>query len=146
MRSDRVLERVENLPRLAVARALREHPEWTLENVLEVIERGGPRAAALGQLTIAELVDLCGDPIEARPHIDHARRWRAMQLQGADFDQLVLEALREAPGEVAASYIRARLGGPRWKLQASFHRLIAAGRIERTGNTSGVRYTATELS
>jgi hypothetical protein len=137
MRSDRVLD----LPRLVVARTLRAHPEWSLENVLGIIERGGPRAAALGRLTVAELVDT--DAGESCPDIDRARRWRATQRTGAAFDRLVFEVLCEAPGPVAACYLRARLGGPRWKLQASLHRLLAAEKIERTGRTSGVRYSPT---
>jgi hypothetical protein len=57
MRSDRVLESVAELPRLAMARTLRAHPEWSLENVFGVIERGGPRSDALGRVSIAELLD-----------------------------------------------------------------------------------------
>jgi hypothetical protein len=143
MRSDRVLASEVDLPRLVVARTLRAHPEWSLEDVFGVIERGGPRAAVLGRLTIAELVH--ADVGESCPDIDRARRWRAMQRHGAAFDQLVFEVLCEATGPVAASYIRARLGGPRWKLQASYHRLMVAKRIKRTGNTSGVRYHAVEV-
>jgi hypothetical protein len=143
MQFDRVLASELDLPRLVVARTLRAHPEWLFADVAGIIERGGPRADALGRLTIADLVHTNAD--ESRPDIDRARRWRAMQRSGAAFDQLVFEVLCEAPREVASSYVRARLGGPRSKLQASFHRLLAAGKIKRTGNTSGVRYTATRL-
>jgi hypothetical protein len=129
MRSSRVLESVSELPRLAVARTLRAHPEWSLANVFGVIERGGPRADALGKLTIAELLDN-----------DRARRSRAMGLQGPQFDQLVFEVLREAGGDVASSYLRARLGGPRWKMQDSLGRLVGAGRVVRRGATSATRY------
>jgi hypothetical protein len=110
---------------------LRAHPEWSLANVFEVIERGGPRAAALGKLTIAELRD-----------DDRARRSRAMLLQGPGFDQLVFEVVREAGGDVASGYLRVRLGGPRWKMQDSLGRLVAAGKIARSGNTSTTRYRA----
>jgi hypothetical protein len=140
MRSSRVLASDDDLPRLVLARTLREHPEWLFADVAGIIERGGPRADALGRLTIAELVH--AGVGESCPDIDRARRWRAMQRTGAAFDQLVFEVLCEAPGPVAASYIRARLGGPRWKLQASYRRLMAAKRIKRTGNTSSVRYHA----
>jgi hypothetical protein len=141
MRSDRVLASVDDLQRLVVARTLRAHPEWLFANVAGIIERGGPRADALGRLTVAELAQ--ADVGEVCPDIDRARRWRAMQRNGAAFDRLVFEVLCEAPGPVGASYLRARLGGPRWKLQASLHRLLADEKIERTGKTSAVRYTAT---
>jgi hypothetical protein len=140
MRSDRVLESVAELPRIAVARTLRAHPEWSLENLFGVIERGGPRADALGRLTIADLLDF--GAIEGRPIIDHARRSRAMQQSGSKFDQLVLEVVCEALEDVAAGYLRARLGGPRWKLQGSLGRLVAAGKVVRSGTTSATRYRA----
>jgi hypothetical protein len=48
MRSDRVLASVDDLPRLAVTRALREHPEWSLQDVFSVIASGGPLSELLG--------------------------------------------------------------------------------------------------
>jgi hypothetical protein len=138
IRTNRVLESIAELPRLAVARTLRAHPEWSLANVFGVIERGGPRAAALGALTIAELLE--GSAITDAPSIDYVRRRRAMRCNGAEFDRLVLEVLCEAQGEVGASYLRARLGGPRWKLQSSLGRVVAAGKVIRTGTTSATRY------
>jgi hypothetical protein len=138
MRSSRVLESVTELPRVAVARTLRAHPEWSLANLLGVIERGGPRAAALGGLTIAELLE--GSATTDAPSIDHVRRRRAMRCNGLEFDRLVFEVLCEAPGEVGASHLRARLGGPRWKLQSSLGRLVATGKVIRTGTTSATRY------
>lgn len=39
-----------------------------------------------------------------------------------------------------AAYLRARVGGPRWKLQASLRRLVNAGLVERSGSTSATRY------
>jgi hypothetical protein len=140
MRSSRVLESVEELPLLAVARTLRAHPEWSLANLFGVIERGGPRADALGRLTIADLLD--GSASEGRPIIDRAHRWQAMQQSGPEFDQLVFEVLCEAREDVAAGYLRARLGGPRWKLQGSLGRLVTAGKVIRSGTTSATRYRA----
>jgi hypothetical protein len=129
-------------PRLeqhVLARTLRGHPEWSLENVLGIIESGGPRADALGGLTIAELLD---GPDEERPILDLVRRRRATRCKGDEFDQLVLEVLCEAGDEVAAGYLRDRLGGPRWKLQDSLRRLVPAGKVARSGTTSKTRYQA----
>jgi hypothetical protein len=133
----RVLDSVAELPRLAVARTLRAHPHWSLANVFGVIEGGGPRADALGQLTIGDL--LRGDPCES---IDHVRLARAVRLRGAEFDQIVFEVLCEARCDVGAGYLRARVGGPRWKVQASLGRLVATGKVARSGNTSTTRYRA----
>jgi hypothetical protein len=141
MRSSRVLESVAELPRLTIARTLRAHPQWSLANVFGVIERGGPRAAALGRLTIAELLDGAN---EHSLNNDRARRGRAMRCNGTEFDQLVLEVLREAPGEVASGYLRARLGGPRWKMQDSLGRLVGTGKVIRNGTTSATRYRAVQ--
>jgi hypothetical protein len=140
MRSSRVLESVGELPRLAVARTLRTHPEWSLASVFGVIERGGPRADTLGRLTIAEL--LGGDASEDCPYIDRVRLARALRQRGAKFDQVVFDVLCEARGDVGAGYLRERVGGPRWKLQDSLGRLVAAGRVVRSGNTSTTRYHA----
>jgi hypothetical protein len=139
MRSNRVLESVGELPRLAVARTLRAHPEWSLANIFGVIERGGPRSDALGRLTIADLLDGATEPT---PSIDLVRRRLATRCTGADFDQLVFEVLSEATGDAASGYLRARLGGPRWKMQDSLGRLVAAGKIIRSGTTSATRYRA----
>jgi hypothetical protein len=129
-------------PRLdhhVLARTLRAHPEWSLENVLGVIESGGPRADALGRLTIAELL---GDASEDCSDIDRVRLARALRRRGAKFDQIVFEVLCEASAEVQAAYLRARVGGPRWKLQASLGRLVGAGKVVRSGTTSTTRYRA----
>ena len=68
---------------------------------------------------------------------------RARRATGDTFDEMVLEVLTELwPKPVAAFEVRARLGGPRWKLQASLGRLVAARRAFRRGKTSGVRYAA----
>jgi hypothetical protein len=142
MRSSRVLESVEELPLLAVARTLRAHPEWSLANLFGVIERGGPRADALGRLTIAELLD--GGASEGCSNIDPVRRRRAMRCNGAEFDRHVFEVLCEAGDEVASGYLRARLGGPRWKMQDSLGRLVHTGKVIRSGTTSATRYRAVQ--
>jgi hypothetical protein len=138
MRSNPVLESVAELPRVAVARTLRAHPEWSLENLFGVIECGGPRADALGGLTIAELLD--GSATKDASSIDQVRRRRAMRCNGAEFDRLVFEVLCEARHDVASGYLRARLGGPRWKMQSSLGRLVASGEVVRHGSTSATRY------
>jgi hypothetical protein len=142
MRSDRVLEYVADLPRLALARTLRAHPEWLLANVFGIIERGGPRAAALGRLTIGELLD---GPSETPLIIDRGRHRRATRCNGAEFDQLVFEVLCEARDDVASGYLRARLGGPRWKMQNSLRRLVAAGKVVTSGATSATRHRAVRV-
>lgn len=78
--------------------------------------------------------------------IDQARLTRASESTGADFDAEVLEVLREAGHEVAAAYLRERVGGPRWKLQASLGRLVKARLVERRGTTSSTRYRATKAA
>jgi hypothetical protein len=142
MRSSRVLDSVAQLPRLAVARTLRAHPEWSLENLFGVIECGGPRADALGGLTIAELLE--GGATTDAPSIDHVRRRQAIQQSGAEFDRLVFEVLCEVRDDVASGYLRARLGGPRWKMQGSLGRLVGAGKVVRSGTTSATRYRAVQ--
>ncbi|MFV8755761.1 hypothetical protein ACNOYE_34855 [Nannocystaceae bacterium ST9] len=75
---------------------------------------------------------------------DHTRRTKALALRGSEFDALVLEVIREAKGMVASGYIRDRVGGPRWKLQASLGRLVDAGHLARRGTTSMTRYWLVE--
>ncbi len=143
MRSDRVLASVDDLPRLAVTRALREHPEWSLQDVFSVIASGGPLSELLGCLTVAELLSF--EPRKSGRTIDRARLRRAKRAVGAEFDQLVFEVLCEAPGDVGRAYLVARLGGPRWKLQASLGRLVAANKVSRSGKTSTTGYRAVRL-
>ncbi|WP_146662087.1 hypothetical protein [Enhygromyxa salina] len=96
-------------------------------------------------MTIHELCD-CGEsgsvelPADGGPPIQRGRLERASRASGEEFDACVVEVLGEAPRRVGAAYLRARLGGPRWKLLGSLRRLIAAGVVERTGVTSGTRY------
>jgi hypothetical protein len=137
-----------------LARTLREHPDWSLEELFAYIDSGCDLAAVLGELTVADLrvepkAPRLADALQ-RAHssvtplrtrtINPARQRRAQRLGGARFDQLMFEVLCEAQGDVGASYLRARLGGPRWKLQDSLGRLIAAGKVIKIGNTSATRY------
>lgn len=73
---------------------------------------------------------------------DDVRLEHALALSGAAFDAEVLAVLREAGDAVAAGYLSARVGGPRWKLQASLGRLVRAGLVTRRGATSDTRYRA----
>jgi hypothetical protein len=132
--------------RRAVLAVLRCHPEWTLGHVFSHLERNGSRARVLRNLTLGEL---CEDPrldqitlaADGGPPIDRRRRADAMKLVGEHFDECVRAVLDEASGvPVGSAYLRARVGGPRWKLQASLRRLIEAGLVERSGSTSATRY------
>ena len=80
-------------------------------------------------------------PEDGGPAIDRGVLERAKRLTGEDFDACVLQAIESAGGRaVSASYLRVRVGGPRWKLLGSLHRLVEAGRVERKGVTSSTRY------
>jgi len=112
----------------------RSHPEWTLGQLLEL--DGTKTGKWLERVRVR---DLWTKP----DRIDLDGRARAMRLRGPEFDACVLEVIREAPGIVGAAYLRNRVGGPRWKLQASLGRLAAAGEVQRSGTTSGTRYGLT---
>ena len=79
-------------------------------------------------------------PPDGGPVVRSGRLAEAKQATGASFDEYVLAVLAEASGPVKAAYLRERVGGPRWKLQASLQRLIAAGQAARSGATSTTRY------
>ena len=138
--------------RRAVVLVLRSHSDWTFGQVLDHLERGGARSTILRDLTIRELVgepdaDLMDLATDHLPPIDHSRLAAAKQAEGEVFDAFVLEVITEAAGRpVAASYVRARVGGPRWKLQASFRRLERAGQLRRSGRTSATRWHAVGAS
>jgi hypothetical protein len=132
--------------RRAVLTVLRCHPEWTLGHVFSHLECSGSRARVHRDLTLGEL---CEDPrldqitlaADGGPPIDRRRLADAMELVGEHFDACVRAVLDEAGGvPVASAYLRARVGGPRWKLQASLRRLIDAGLVDRSGSTSATRY------
>jgi hypothetical protein len=132
--------------RRAVLTVLRRHPEWTLGHVCSLLEQDGSRALLLRELTLGELfeeprLDRVRLAADGGPPIDRGRRAAAVELTGERFDECVRAVLHEAGGvPVGASYLRARVGGPRWKLQASLRRLVEAGVVERSGSTSTTRY------
>lgn len=120
--------------KLSIIIALRENPEWTLEDLDVSLSRGGPRAEALGRVTVRELVDAdTGPPV---------RLVIAKGLTGPDFDAVVHQVLVEARRFVRAGYVRARVGGPAWKVQQSLGRLAEAGLATRRGTTSNTVYEA----
>jgi hypothetical protein len=138
---------LEYAKRRAVLTVLRRHPEWTLGHVFSELERNGDRAPLLRDLTLGELfedpdgLDQIAAAADGGPPVDRRRLEAAKQLTGADFDECVRGVLHEAAGTpVSASYLRARVGGPRWKLQASLRRLVHADAIRRSGSTSATRY------
>jgi hypothetical protein len=126
--------------RRAVVRVLRSHPEWTLGDVIAYVDKGGARSAALRSVPLRELLNDGTDEVEPAPSIDTSALDHARQATGAEFDELVHDVLATAGRPVGAAYLRARVGGPRWKLQASVRRLVDAGLIERSGVTSATRY------
>jgi len=136
--------RLHEVQRQAIITVLRNMPRATLAEICAFCERGGDRAAQLGAVTIHELITpptlTAGD---AGPYSDGVRLNRAKRCNREAFDALVYEVLVEAAGPVGASYLRARVGGPRWKLQGSLGRLAEAGKVTRRGVTSTTRYSAT---
>ena len=131
--------------RRAAVTILRAHPEWTLGHVLGELERNGRRAPLLRDLTLGELFTEPPRLSGHEPLIDLRRLEAAKRLHGERFDDVVRQVIAEAEAEgkaVGAACITARVGGPRWKVQASLRRLLDSGAIERTGATSGTRYRA----
>lgn len=126
---------------------LRSRPELTLEKLQDFFR--GRYGATLRTITVRELlefetrIDLTED---GSPPIDRSALEEAKRLSGDAFDQRLLEVIRHAgPHAVSASYMRARVGGPRWKLQASLRRLVDRGVVQRSGVTSSTRYRAVSL-
>lgn len=130
--------------KLALVRVIQSHPEWTLADVLTYATDDHPRAAVLLGLTFRELMADPGAelamPDDGGPVVRAGRLAQAKRATGPSFDEYVLAVLAEASGPVKAAYLRARVGGPRWKRQASLQRLLAAGRAKRNGTTSATRY------
>jgi len=120
--------------------ALHRLPNTTLAELSALFERGGNRAALLGAVTVRELIaPPVLTPADRGPPIDDVR---AERCTGEEFDSLVHEVLNQAAGPVGAAYLRARVGGPRWKLQATLGRLVDAGKVARRGVTRGTCYWA----
>lgn len=133
----------------AVLTVLRAHPNWTLGELLHHVAADSSRAEVLERLTLGELMtdprlETLAVPDDAGPLIDKARLARARASTGAAFDRLVVEVIVEARRPVGAAYLRARVGGPRWKLQDSLGRLVTRNTICRTGTTSATRYQRAE--
>ncbi|EDM79582.1 hypothetical protein PPSIR1_21179 [Plesiocystis pacifica SIR-1] len=146
VRSADFIPLLEQAQRRAIVAVLRGHPRWTLGDLLEHIERSGPRASALRGLRLEELQG-CRARSIPRSVDDLRRLEQARHVAGAEFDELVravlLEARAVSPGGwVSAGHVRERVGGPRWKLLGSFTRLVEAGLAERKGKTSSTRYRA----
>ena len=128
--------------RRALVAVLRARPELTLERLHDCF--AGPYGATLRTITVGELLAAAAPstlPEDGGPPIDRGALALAERSRGEAFDRLVYEAVAGAQGRfVSARYLRARVGGPRWKLQASLGRLVEAGRILRRGVTSSTRY------
>lgn len=120
--------------RLALVITLREHPDWTLADVFARMDCADSHATALRDLTIRDLI--------TPPAIGPVRLAIARRAKGPKFDAMVHQVVLASTHPVKACDLRARVGGPRWKLQASLGRLVDAGKIERTGRTAGTRYHA----
>jgi hypothetical protein len=134
--------------RRALVAVLRSRPELTLDKLQDFFD--GRHGATLRTITVRELLEAEIDielPTDGGPIIDRAALEQAKRLTGEAYDACVYEALCSAGGRpVSASYLRARVGGPRWKLQGSLRRLVDAGEVERDGVTSSTRYRPLALS
>ena len=124
---------IHEVQRRATITALRENPEWLLLDLDACARGGGSYARQLSEVTLAELRDEAFGPVPVRLAAAEA-------LKGEEFDAVVHTVLLEVGRFVGARYLRSRVGGPRWKLQAALGRLVAAGLAERTGVTSDAAY------
>lgn len=124
--------------RLALVLVLRDHPDWTLADLFERMDRADRHARALRKLTVQDLA--------TSPAIEPVEPAIAMRARGPKFDGMVLRVVLASTHPVKACDLRARLGGPRWKLQASLRRLARAGKIQRTGKTADTHYHASDES
>ena len=133
--------------RRALVAVLRSRPELTLDKLQDCF--GGRYGATLRTITVRELLEAELElelPDDGGPAIDRSALEQAKRLTGEAFDACVLRALDGAGGRpVSAGYLRARVGGPRWKLQGSLRRLVDAGEVERRGVTSSTRYRSLAL-
>ncbi len=130
--------------RKALVAVLRARPELTLEKLQDCF--GGRYGETLRTITVGELIELEAHldlPEDGGPPIDRGVLELAKRSSGQDYDLLVYDAIVAAGDRaVGAGYLRARVGGPRWKLQGSLRRLVDAGQVERNGVTSSTRYRA----
>jgi len=128
--------------RRALVAVLRARPDLTLEKLQDCF--GGRYGDTLRTITVRELIesDINLDlPPDGGPPIDRSVLEQAKRCNGETFDAFVLDAIVAASGRsVSASYLRVRVGGPRWKLQGSLKRLVDAGQVDRKGVTSSTRY------
>jgi hypothetical protein len=128
--------------RRALVAVLRSRPDLTLDKLQDCFT--GRYGATLRTITIRELLETETHielPDDGGPVVDRSALEQAKRLNGPAYDAYVLQAIRTAGGEpVSASYLRARVGGPRWKLQGPLRRLVDAGEVERDGITSSTRY------
>ena len=131
--------------RRALVAVIRSRPDLTLDKLQDCF--GGRYGATLRTITVRELLETEVDihlPDDGGPAIDRAALEQAKRETGEAFDACVMRAIWSAGGRpVSAGYLRARVGGPRWKLQGSLRRLVEAGEVERKGVTSSTRYRPT---
>ena len=125
---------VREVERRAVLLALREHPEWTLADLDAGMEASPALTKALDSVTVSALWAILDEP---PVRLELARR-----VDGPEFDAIVHKVLVEAGEPVRAAYLRARVGGPRWKLQASLLRLVSRRLARRRGKTSDTSWQA----
>lgn len=132
--------------RKALVAVLRARPDLTLEKLQDCFV--GRYGDTLRTITVGELIELdvdIGLPDDGGPPVDRSVLELAKHSSGEVYDNFVYDAIVAAGGHpVSASYLRARVGGPRWKLQGSLRRLVEAGRVQRSGVTSSTRYLALE--
>jgi hypothetical protein len=102
--------------------------------LIDRMDHNDEHAAVLRELTIRDLA--------TPPPIGPVTLQIAKRATGAEFDAMVLAAVRRSKDPVKASYLRDRVGGPRWKLQDSVARLVEAGELQRFGRTADTRYVA----
>ena len=133
--------------RKALVAVLRSRPELTLEKLQDCFV--GRYGDTLRSITVGELIELHVDidlPEDGGPPVDRSVLELAKHSNGEIYDGLVLDVIAAAGGHpVSASYLRARVGGPRWKLQGSLRRLVEAGKVHRNGVTSSTRYRVAAL-
>jgi hypothetical protein len=131
-----------NAERRALVSVLQSRPDLTLDKLQDCFR--GRYGDTLQTITVRELLETQLDitiPDDGGPPIDPIALEQAKRMSGEAFDRRVLEVVRGAGGRpVSASYLRARVGGPRWKLQSSLRRLADAGHVRREGVTSSTRY------